>query len=59
MSRISDLLIEMEEDATSMPREEWVQKYGTNQEHIFSRVQGELDEIGQGELNLWRDNNNA
>lgn len=57
MSKIKDWLMEMEEDATSMSRENWVQKHGTNQEHIFSRVQGELDEIGQGELNLWRDNN--
>jgi len=57
MSKIKDWLMDMEEDATSMPRENWVQKHGTNQEHVFDRVQGELEELGQGDLNLWRDNN--
>ena len=57
MSKIKDWLMDMEEDATSLPREEWVQKHGTNQEHIFDRIQGELEELGQGDLNLWRDNN--
>ena len=51
MGRIKDWLIDMEEDATVLPRDEWVQKHGQSREHIFDKVQGELAEV-QGELNL-------
>jgi len=58
MGKVKAWLMDMEEDATILPRSEWVQKHGTDREYIFDKIQGELEEI-QGELNLWRDNNSV
>jgi len=58
MGKIKEWLMYMEEDATILPRSEWVKKHGMDREYIFDKIQGELNEI-QGELNLWRDNNSV
>ena len=55
MGKIKAWHMDMEEDATILPRSEWVKKHGTDLEYIFDKIQGELGEI-QGELNLWREN---
>lgn len=38
MGRISDLFIEMKDDASDMTLEEWVKKYGDHNVEIFNKV---------------------
>ena len=42
MGKVKALLMEMEEDAESMPAEEWMKKWGADELHIWSRIQWEL-----------------
>ena len=42
MGRMKNMLMEMEEDAESMSAEEWMKKWGSNELHIWSRIQWEL-----------------
>jgi|TARA_R110000823_G_scaffold297798_2_gene418036 hypothetical protein len=43
MGRIKDWLHLLEEDATLLSREEWLQKHGENHVHIYNEINGEED----------------
>ena len=59
MGKVKAWLMDMEEDATDLSRSEWLDRHGSNHESIFNRIQKEKEEIGQGELNLWRESNDV
>ena len=59
MGKVKAWLMDMEEDATVLSRSEWLDRHGSNHESIFNRIQKEREEIGQGELNLWRDSSDV
>ena len=59
MGKVKAWLMDMEEDATVLSRSEWLGKHGSSHESIFNRIQKEREEIGQGELNLWRDSSDV
>ncbi len=44
MSRVSDWLLEMEEDATHLSLNEWAAKHGSGRKEIWDRVQTEREE---------------
>ena len=44
MSRVSDWLLEMEEDATHLSLNEWTAKHGSYRKEIWDRVQTEREE---------------
>jgi hypothetical protein len=44
MGRVKDWLIEMEEDALCMTRQEWCAKYGEHLSPVFDEVQERSDE---------------
>ena len=44
MSRVSDWLLEMEEDATHLSLNEWTAKHGSGRKEIWDRVQTEREE---------------
>ena len=44
MSRVSDWLLEMEEDATHLSLNEWAAKHGSYRKEIWDRVQTEREE---------------
>jgi len=44
MSRVSDWLLEMEEDATHLSLNEWIGKHGSIRKEIWDRVQTEREE---------------
>lgn len=41
MSKVSDWLIEMEEDATVMSREEWTSKHGESVIEVYNKINSE------------------
>ena len=51
MGKVKAWLMDMEEDATHLPKDEWIRKHGQAREYIFDKVQDELSEV-QGELDL-------
>ena len=44
MSRVSDWLLEMEEDATHLSLNEWAAKHGSGRKEIWDKVQTEREE---------------
>ena len=42
MGKIKAWLMDMEEDATILPRSEWVKKHGMDREYIFDKIGGGL-----------------
>jgi len=44
MSRVNDLLIEMEEDAVHLSLSAWIVKHGTSHKNIYARVQKESED---------------
>ena len=44
MGRVSDWLIEMEEDAANLTLSAWIAKHGTNRKDIWARVQKERED---------------
>ena len=51
MGKVKAWLMDMEEDATHLSKDEWIRKHGQAREYIFDKVQDELSEI-QGTLDL-------
>jgi len=51
MGKVKAWLMDMEEDATHLSKDEWIRKHGQAREYIFDKVQDELSEV-QGELDL-------
>lgn len=42
MGRVKDWLMEMEEDAQYLGREDWIEKHGETQLDVYNEVQQEL-----------------
>lgn len=47
MGKVKDWLIEMQEDAVCMTREEWTDKHGESVIEIYDKIHRELDMVGQ------------
>jgi hypothetical protein len=45
MGKIKGWLMEMEEDALIMPLDEWINKHGEIQKHVYVSVNGESKEV--------------
>ena len=50
VSKVSDWLIEMEEDAGQLTREEWIAKHGSYRKEIWDQIHGETK--GQFEMDI-------
>jgi hypothetical protein len=44
MGRVSDWLIEMEEDAGHLTKDEWIAKHGSQRKEIWDKAHGEIKE---------------
>jgi hypothetical protein len=45
MGKVKGWLMEMEEDALIMPLDEWINKHGETQKHVYVSVNGESEEV--------------
>jgi len=45
MGKVKGWLMEMEEDALIMPLDEWINKHGETQKHVYVSVNAESEEV--------------